>query len=218
MRLFFIAAALATCSVLSAPEFTSAAVIARDWKAPGDGLLTFDTVNQREWLDLSQTDLTSQLPATGHGPLEIRELRYQYIVNQTGPSGLFSGFSVAKSADVLALAESAGIDAETDDPANLVPTAALVQLLSITKASPDGRLVAEGLLDEFRAEVQGFPLRTSSVFHTDNFDEAGLRITYSQAVNNIGVMLYRNAIPEPTACALTVLALSTLTARRFFST
>lgn len=33
----------------------SAAVMEVDWKTPGDGLLTYDTVNKRKWLDLSQT-------------------------------------------------------------------------------------------------------------------------------------------------------------------
>jgi hypothetical protein len=32
-----------------------AGIIARDLEAPGDGLITYDTVNQREWLDLPET-------------------------------------------------------------------------------------------------------------------------------------------------------------------
>ena len=35
----------------------SAEVFERDWKAPGDGLLTHDDVNGREWLDLSVSRL-----------------------------------------------------------------------------------------------------------------------------------------------------------------
>jgi hypothetical protein len=34
-----------------------AGVFSRDWKTPGDGLLTYDDVNQREWLDLSVSRL-----------------------------------------------------------------------------------------------------------------------------------------------------------------
>jgi len=41
---------LALCSSLA-----SGAVISRDWKTPGDGLLTYDTVSGREWLDLTYT-------------------------------------------------------------------------------------------------------------------------------------------------------------------
>src|SRR5688500_17581151 len=84
-----------------------AAVISRDWKTPGDGLLTFDTVNQREWLDLSQTILNSQFPGTN------REARFSYVVSQTSAGGLFQGFAVAKSQDVRNLAASAGIDVST---------------------------------------------------------------------------------------------------------
>lgn len=36
-----------------------AAVISRDWKTPGDGLLTYDDVNQRVWLDLTESRLAS---------------------------------------------------------------------------------------------------------------------------------------------------------------
>jgi len=75
----------------------------RDWKNPGDGLLTYDDANQREWLDLSQTLLTSQFPGAD------REAKYLYVVGQTGTGGLFDGFSVARSPDVIALAQSAGI-------------------------------------------------------------------------------------------------------------
>ena len=45
-----LAAALAL--VLAAVQ-SQAAVFERDWLAPGDGLLTYDDVNKREWLDLS---------------------------------------------------------------------------------------------------------------------------------------------------------------------
>ena len=37
---------------LLAANLCSAAVFERDWKTPGDGLLTYDDVNRREWLDL----------------------------------------------------------------------------------------------------------------------------------------------------------------------
>ena len=34
-----------------------AAAIERDWKTPGDGLLTYDDVSKRGWLDLTETQL-----------------------------------------------------------------------------------------------------------------------------------------------------------------
>jgi hypothetical protein len=85
-----------------------AAVLSRDWKMPGDGLLTYDDVNQREWLDLSETLLTDQFPGSDPSPLIAREMRYQFVVSQTASGGLFEGFSVAKSTDVIQFAQSAG--------------------------------------------------------------------------------------------------------------
>jgi hypothetical protein len=82
---------------------TSAAVISRDWKTPGDGLLTYDTVNKREWLDLSETILAEF-------PSPMFEERYQSVLTETLPGGMLEGFKVAERTDVVALAESAGID------------------------------------------------------------------------------------------------------------
>jgi hypothetical protein len=74
-----------------------AAVFERDWKTPGDGLLTFDDVNKREWLDLSES-LLYQFPG------DTLEARYKSVVVQTLPGGLFENFTIAKSSDVIALA------------------------------------------------------------------------------------------------------------------
>ncbi|MCA9232407.1 MAG: hypothetical protein KDA57_17290 [Planctomycetales bacterium] len=70
-----------------------AAVIESDFLAPGDGLLTYDDVHHREWLDLTQTSLNS------------------LIVIQTAmlPGGLYEGFSFATLKDVEELALSAGV-------------------------------------------------------------------------------------------------------------
>jgi len=43
---------LAALLALSCAPASQAAVFERDWKEPGDGLLTYDDVNQREWLDV----------------------------------------------------------------------------------------------------------------------------------------------------------------------
>ena len=91
-----------------------AAVIERDWLAPGDGLLTFDDVNNREWLDLSET-LLVQFPGadSGAGKLEDLEVRFQSVVTETEVGGRFEGFTVAIGDDIVALAESSGIDTST---------------------------------------------------------------------------------------------------------
>jgi hypothetical protein len=59
--------------VLLWARVSGAAVIQHDWKTPGDGLLTYDDVNQREWLDLSQTLQSSQFPVAN------QEAKYQYV-------------------------------------------------------------------------------------------------------------------------------------------
>ena len=72
----------------------NAAVLERDFLAPGDGLLTYDDVNHREWLDLTETldwSLTELHQAVApHGPLQ--------------------GFSIATVEDLTGLATSAGVE------------------------------------------------------------------------------------------------------------
>jgi len=60
-------------TIVLAAHRCRAAVSDRDWMAPGDGLLTYDDVNQREWLDLSETIL-EKFPGTAY------EDRYETIV------------------------------------------------------------------------------------------------------------------------------------------
>ena len=38
------------------PAAAHGGVISRDWKTPGDGLLTYDDVNKREWLICQRVD------------------------------------------------------------------------------------------------------------------------------------------------------------------
>ena len=83
----------------------SAAVFERDWQSPGDGLLTYDDVNRREWLDLSVSRL-DQFP----------EPRLENAVAEIAPDGLFEGFKWAKRHHVISFAESAGIDTTTFNP------------------------------------------------------------------------------------------------------
>ena len=97
----------------------TAAVFERDWKASGDGLLTYDDVNRREWLDLSESLLSHFAgPQLDNALAEIR------------PGGLFDGFTWATKADVTALSQSAGIDTSSFDySTNHVATSRLIELL-----------------------------------------------------------------------------------------
>ena len=196
-----------------------AAVFERDWQAPGDGLLTFDDVNKREWLDLSQTLLSDQFPG---GPPVFpgpRERRYQYVAGQTGPGGLFEGFTVAKSQDAAALANSAGIAHTTFDfAANAAPTSVLIQLLGSThEFSATGSKLAIGLIDELdvrfsRLSANYFVYPTSGAN-----GQAGLRLgqSHTEFIAPPGVMLYRNAVPEPSTWIFFLMFSSALAARKY---
>ncbi len=85
-----------------------AAVTPRDWKTPGDGLLTYDDVNQREWLDLTETQLFKF-------PGNSLEEQYQAVIAKTAGGGVFEEFTPAASEQVFGLAESAGLDVTTLD-------------------------------------------------------------------------------------------------------
>jgi hypothetical protein len=131
-----------TLVVGSLAAVSTAAVIERDWKTPGDGLLTYDDVNQREWLDLSVTNL---LQFDGSNAEE----RYGSVISETMTGGSFAGFTVADAPRVIALALSAGIDVGTVDfETNEAPITNLTALLSVTHFTEPGRFSSMGFIDE----------------------------------------------------------------------
>lgn len=67
--------------------------VARDLLMPGDGLLTYDDINQREWLDLDFT--------LGSGR--------EGLLAALDDGGLLEGFQFATADDVRQLADSAGV-------------------------------------------------------------------------------------------------------------
>lgn len=82
-----------SCLLGMAP-LLNAAVSERDFLAPGDGLLTYDDINQQEWLDLTATLDWS-----------LAEL-YEAIA----PHGPLRGFSIATVEDLVGLANSANLE------------------------------------------------------------------------------------------------------------
>ncbi|MCC6493694.1 MAG: hypothetical protein IT424_11825 [Pirellulales bacterium] len=184
-----------------------AAVIERDWKTPGDGLLTYDDVNKREWLDLSQTLLTSQFPGEDASPYVTRENRYQYVVAQTELGGRFGGFAVAKRPDVIALADSAGINTSFRGAPNSVAALTLAQLVGFTVERSTGLGLSIGLLDEPSSGIGiHAPIRPGA--HIDSLpNQAGLAFgeAHFEYRTPPGVMLFR-VVPEPSAISLAFLA------------
>jgi hypothetical protein len=197
---------LLSAAVIMPLSFASAAVFERDWNTPGDGLLTYDDVNQREWLDVTETELFL-FPVPGDG-LQT-EARYQQVVAELSPGGMFEGFTVAKRADIIAFAQSGGINTATFDfEANQAAVRNVINLLGVSFGNLDGRAASMGFIDELPSPPPAscaLPCRISAMFElippTSPPDFAGVyfsasddRVTRSLAP---GVMLYRAVVPEP---------------------
>ena len=214
MILRSIALFLALLLTATATTPLSAAVIERDWLAPGDGLLTYDTVNNREWLDLTETILAQF--GGGPSPISLVTL-HQNVVSQTGSGGQFEGFVVATESDVADLAASSGIDLNTlDFNTNEAASLELINLLGVT--APTGlTLESVGI---FPTSGSG-PLLLSISRRVSSL-QAGL-VTFplssfagDRPSREIGVYLYRNAVPEPATSTVALFAtflLSTIRGR-----
>ena len=95
----------------------------------GDGLLTFDDVNQREWLDLTESILVNFPDGA---------------VNELEPGGVFEDFTWATAEDVRSLAESGGIDTTTlDFSTNQSNGLLLLHLLGVTRDFLEGFQMAQ---------------------------------------------------------------------------
>jgi hypothetical protein len=187
-----------------------AAVFSRDWKAPGDELLTYDDVNQREWLDLPY--LIDAFPVASRDP----ERRYEAILPELLPGGSLEGFVVARRDDVTALALSAGIDVNVFSLAvNETAVHGLIDLLGATLSFPPrGERYSFGLLDEFANLASGPSRLTANVALVPPVGAAGLGFIPVAELNDdipsrfTSVMLYRQ-IPEP-ATQTTLITMSLL--------
>lgn len=201
---------------LSLADFAPAAVISRDWLAPGDGLLTLDQRTGREWLDLSVTQLAPVLD-------ENNQLRPAYlaVLEELRPGGSLEEFSVALASEVVELAESAGIDATSESfSVNSEPARELVSLLTnvaLVDLGPNASVAAyTGIMaDEHRTqlstrigatvfsrEVSRLPLGRPAT------GEAGVAtVNLDAPALDLGVFLYRQIIPEPNAARLLLFAM-----------
>lgn len=175
----------------------NAAVSERNWKNPGDGLLTYDDVNQREWLDLSVSTI-AQFP----------EPKEENALAEINAGGLFAGFTLAKRDDVLGLAISAGIDPTTDSFArNASAVQNLIELLSPTPPFTETTLHSIGFVDEI-PKPPFPPFRESADFRLSPLSgpngRAGVSIFEGNdalAFGTAGLMLFR-VVPEPESFAL----------------
>lgn len=185
--------------LLWTPDRLLAGVSERDWKTPGDGLLTYDDENQREWLDLTQTQLF-QFPGT------TLEDRYQAVLAETIPGGMFHGFTPAVANDALALAQSAGIDTTTlDFDTNQAAANLLIDVVAPTLVSGNNR-AADGFVSDRDRDRRAIEIVFGPGGRIGPF--AGFQETSFTAAQN-GVWLYRE-VPEPATCALIASVVITL--------
>lgn len=184
MKCFAYIAVLAFGMVVAISPATQAGVISRDWKSPGDGLLTYDDVNRREWLDLTETVRAVGRPISD-------------IVDELNAGGAFEGFNVAVEADVRQLATSAGLNVDSDDlNDNQLPATSFIQLLGDVGRPGDMRIASGAVWPLFGTRDGPY---IAFVF-TDEY-RAGYRATVGTSQEGIGVWLYRS-VPEPSSLIL----------------
>ena len=187
---------------LSFVASAGAAVFERDWKTPGDGLLTFDDVNQREWLDLSVSRL-NQFP----------EPRLENAIIEIAPGGLFEGFTWANRDDIRAFAASGGINISTSSIAvNQSPTTQVISLLGSTfeRDTPTFIRRSVGFIDETQMEPS-LQRQVGALFRINinpATSEGFASLSFSSSDDSLdddstGLMLYRT-IPEPSSTVLAV--------------
>jgi len=206
----------------------NAAVSERDFFAPSDGLLTYDDLNYREWLDINET-LTFDTKT---------------IIASTLPGGSLHGFSIATRDDFEGLALSANLD--WINPESLtgiagVDAKVLISLVGETTRYDDQMLgdmrvssaqISIGLssagqfptFDGTRAHVLSleFPPPNRSINNgmgaNTQIKSAGgvytAPVSELESENGGPFWLYRAAIPEPSSIALLVLGIGICTTRQ----
>lgn len=185
-----------------------AAVMSRDYRSQGDGLLTYDAENHREWLDLDETQL-----------MEISDVQAQLL-----PSGNLQGFRIAVLEEVEQLWTSAGIDrSDSFDSAYGEPALRLIDLLGPTRVI-DGTFIfrfSRGYIAD--TDSLGLPLSAgvyaywlgASAFGLNDYPPAWRGIVTTErfgfANTTSGFWLYREApVPEPGTESLFLTVVATI--------
>lgn len=212
-----------------------AAVFERNFLEPGDGLLTYDDVNQREWLDL----------------METADLNAASIIESMSEGGYLHGFHFAFQEDVAGLDASAGNytigEGGFDELTGLVGyyfqgSSNLIGVLEFTFGQiavdfSDDIPVFDGtnavLLNitppPYPWELDdGLTLESNRQLIVDNTADhppgtGGFRLPmlgqvylpFLAASDNGPFWLYRNVVPEPTTLALSYAVMLAIAATRF---
>jgi len=140
-------------------------------------LLTYDDVNQKEWLDLTETT----------------DFTLQELTNALSPGGPFSGFSIATSNEVYALAESAGVAWIPGDQSSLLtsypqwPEGENAGQL-VLKLGPIGSLDADSgsnVVDDLDGNDNGFFIQYIDVNENSLFDEGDVYLGHGFDVDDL---------------------------------
>lgn len=125
-------------------SLSQAALIERDWLAPGDALLTYDPNTGLEWLDVSQTILSR------FSTSRITDEAADDAILQLQPGGALEGFNLASRADVEQLAVSAGVDVSSLQRAEQTADAmrTLIGMLRGRDVPLDSGGSVQGVIDE----------------------------------------------------------------------
>lgn len=185
----------------------------RDWLSPGDGLLTYDPIAGLEYLDISET-----LATRFSGPL--LEDRYQGVVAELAPGGTFEGFRVATATEAQALFDNVGlVPGAIDFATNGEAATTLLDLIGETESFGTRRDL-NALLATTGVVPNGAETRNQLFLFADPAD-AGVQVWFGVAgglstasepfpnpdYRDLGVLLVRPAIPEPSALTMALCVL-----------
>lgn len=194
-------------------SYGHAELIERDWKTPGDRLLTYDTRTELEWLDVSvsllvQFDPNSITVAVQQALLELDE------------GGRFEGFTLASKDLTLELMQSAGIDTaveRSEEPNDIASAESVIDLLGVETLWRG--VAVHGVVDEPGDPQMGPQVRQSffvGVSPATRLRPNGKRDSYFSSGSDIyvprttGLYLSRIAVPEPATFGLLVVQLAAL--------
>ena len=181
-----------------------AELIERDWLATGDGLLTFNPASGREWLDITVTELQQYGDTVDDAVSTAKDL--------LAAGDLLPGFMLAGRVEVEELLQAAGYSDDENLGDNIDATRALITFFD-GSISPNGNGRLQAVVDELAPPPLRFSQPAYLAFYVSSGSAspafprgrgiAGLTHTvdsYRQSsVQNTGLLVFRNAVPEPTA-------------------
>jgi len=198
-------------SSLGLANNAAAGVVSRDFQSVGDSLLTYDAVNQREWLDIMSTYGVSA--ESLHGMLEV--------------GGALNGFKIGSYEDVRLLLVAAGFDSSTI-PGNQNYDDAVEFVGIVSGLEATGGILHKLIYTSGRIQISAEHADIASVtvyafgepvipgaLNPPLYPSFGAGINnFSSTLPELGYWLYRDAaVPEPATSGLMAICISLCAAR-----